>query len=110
MAGVGVAYPGSPQGEAFRKIGYTLSALEHLREQIAKVINVGPKRMRVGRFLFLFYIFLKDFVCLFMRDRERQGEKQAPCREPNVGLDLRILGSHPGTKADAQPLSHPGVP
>ena len=45
-----------------------------------------------------------------MGDREgqkpRQKEKQALCREPDVGLD-------PGTpepKAGTQPLSHPGVP
>ena len=44
------------------------------------------------------------------RQRHRQSEKQAPCREPNVGLDLRILGSCPELKADAQPLSHPGAP
>ena len=30
-----------------------------------------------------------------MRDRERQ----APCREPDTGLDLRTPGSHPGPKA-----------
>ena len=51
-----------------------------------------------------------------MRDTERerqkhtQREKQAPCREPDVGLNPRTLGSHPEPKADAQPLSHPGVP
>ena len=49
-----------------------------------------------------------------MRDRERQRhrkreEKQAPCREPDVGLDPRTLGSRPEPKTDAQPLSHPGV-
>ena len=27
-----------------------------------------------------------------------------------MGLDLRTLGSRPEPKADAQPLSHPGVP
>ena len=43
-----------------------------------------------------------------MRDTER--EKQAPCGEPHVGLDLRTLGSHPEPETDAQPLSHPGVP
>ena len=38
-------------------------------------------------------IFFKDFIYVFMRDqvkerqRHRQREKQAPCREPNVGLD-----------------------
>ena len=44
------------------------------------------------------------------RQRHRQREKQAPCREPDVGLDPGNLGSRPGLKADAQPLSHPGVP
>ena len=46
------------------------------------------------------------------KDREaeiQQREKQAPQREPNVGLDPRIPGSCPELKADAQPLSHPGV-
>ena len=60
-------------------------------------------------------MFLKDFIYSFMRDMERgrdtgQREKQAPCGEPDVGLDPRTPGSHPGPKADAQPLSHPGIP
>ena len=39
-----------------------------------------------------------------MRDREREaetqaeGEKQAPCREPDVGLDPGSPGSRPGLK------------
>ena len=37
-------------------------------------------------------------------------EKQAPCREPDAGLDPRIPGSQPEPKADAQLVSHPGVP
>ena len=47
-----------------------------------------------------------------MRDRERgrqryrQREKQAPCREPDVGLDPRT----PGLKSGAKPLSYPGIP
>ena len=47
-----------------------------------------------------------------MRDtkRQRQREKQAPCRDPIVGLDTGTAGSRPELKADAQPLSHPGVP
>ena len=44
------------------------------------------------------------------RQRHRQREKQAPCREPDVGLDPRSLGSGPGLKAGAKPLSHPGIP
>ena len=61
-------------------------------------------------------IFLKDFIYLFMRDterdrqRQRQREKQAPCREPDVGLDPGTAGSRPEPKANAQPLSHPGIP
>ena len=43
-------------------------------------------------------------------DRHKQREKQAPCREPDVGLDPRSPGSRPEPKADAQPLSHSGVP
>ena len=52
-----------------------------------------------------------------MRDTEREREaetqteeKQSPCREPDMGLDPGTPGSCPGPKADAQPLSHPGVP
>ena len=44
------------------------------------------------------------------RQRHRQREKQTPCREPDVGLDPETVGSYPEPKADAQPLSHPGVP
>ena len=44
------------------------------------------------------------------RQRHRQRKKQAPCREPEVGLDPRTSGSRPGPKAGVQPLSHPGIP
>ena len=42
--------------------------------------------------------------------RHRQREKQAPCGEADVGLDLGTLGSGPEPEADTQPLSHPGIP
>ena len=47
-----------------------------------------------------------------MRDTEREAErgKQAPCREPDMGLAPGSPGSHPRPKAGAKPLSHPGVP
>ena len=53
------------------------------------------------------FFFFKDFIYLFMRDRERgrerqrhrQREKQAPCRKPDMGLDPRSPGSGPGPKA-----------
>ena len=44
------------------------------------------------------------------RQRHRQREKQGPHGEPDVGLYPRTLESHPELKADAQPLSQPGVP
>ena len=48
----------------------------------------------------LFFFFFKDFIYLFIdtereRQRHRQREKQAPCREPDVGLDSGSPGSHP---------------
>ena len=46
------------------------------------------------------------------REREtktRQREKQAPCREPDVGIDPGTGGSHPELKADIQSLRHPGI-
>ena len=42
--------------------------------------------------------------------RERQREKQAPGREPDVGLHPRSPGSPPGPNAGAKPLSHLGIP
>ena len=57
----------------------------------------------------------KDFM-LFInerhteRQRHMQREKQAPRREPDVGLDPRTPGSCPGPKAGAKLLSHPGIP
>ena len=46
-----------------------------------------------------------------MRDTETQAEGEAvPHREPDVGLDSGTPESHPGPKAGAKPLSHPGIP
>ena len=44
------------------------------------------------------------------RGRDIGREKQAPCREPDAGLDPRSPGSHPEPKAGAQLLSHLGIP
>ena len=44
------------------------------------------------------------------RQRHKQREEQAPRREPDVGLDPGTPGSCPEPKAEAQPLSHPGIP
>ena len=50
-----------------------------------------------------------------MRDTQRQADTQAEgeagsLQGLDVGLDPRTPGSRPEPKADAQPLSHPGVP
>ena len=71
--------------------------------------------IKIFQLFFKFYLFLKRFY-LFIhkkhreRQRHRQRENQAPCREPDVGLNPRTPGSRPEPKTDAQPLSHPGVP
>ena len=44
------------------------------------------------------------------RQRHRQKERQASHRKPDVRLGLQTLGSCPELKADAELLSHPGVP
>ena len=64
-----------------------------------------------------FFFFLRFYLFIHERDtqrererqRHRQREKQAPRREPDVGFDPRTSGSRPGQKADAQPLSLPGI-
>ena len=46
------------------------------------------------------------------REAETQAEGEAGSmhREPDVGLDPGSPGSHPGPKAGAKPLGHPGIP
>ena len=49
------------------------------------------------------------------RERERQrhrqeGEAGSMRREPDMGFDPGSPGSHPGPKAGAKPLHHPGIP
>ena len=53
------------------------------------------------------------FLLIYFRERvhkHEQREGQSMIREPSEGLDPRTLGSRPEPKAEAQPLSHPGVP
>ena len=53
---------------------------------------------------------------MIVTEREREAETQAEGEagsmywEPNVGLDPGSPGSHPGPKAGAKPLGHPGIP
>ena len=67
-------------------------------------------------FLSFSFFLLKKILFIYSgethreRQRHRQREKQAPCGEPDVGLDPRTPGPGPEPKTDAQPLSHPGAP
>ena len=44
------------------------------------------------------------------RHRHRQREKQAPRREPDVGLNPGSPGPHPLAEGGSKLLSHPGCP
>ena len=62
-------------------------------------LSVLVSNMQCGAF-FRFYLFMRDIER--GRDTSR-GRSRLP-------TDLRTLGPHPGPKANAQPLSHPGIP
>ena len=66
----------------------------------------APNRCATPRF----YLFIHERHRQREMQIHRQREKQAPRREPDAGLDLGSPGPHPGPKAGAQPLSHPGIP
>ena len=50
-------------------------------------------------FFLRFYVFIHEKHTHTEKHRHRQREKQAPCREPDVGLDPGSPGSRPGLKA-----------
>ena len=83
-----------------------------MSSSIAVCTHIFPKYLPLvgGFFLFIkiFYLFIHKRYR--ERGRDRQREKQTPCGEPNTGLDPRTLGLCPASKADTQPLSHPGIP
>ena len=77
-------------------------------------LKFRPKQYNTVWFTCEIFFFLRLYLLIRNRHRERQRhrqrEKQAPCGEPNAGLDPRTLGSWPKPKAVAQPLSHPVRP
>ena len=76
------------------------------------LISINTDKGKAGQIIFatrrIFFKIL--FIYSWETERERQRKKQAPHREPDVGLDPRTPGSCPEPKADIQPLSPPGVP
>ena len=73
-------------------------------------VLLKPQRLQWVSFFLTFFSGFYLFIHERHRERHKQREKQAPCRKPDVDLNPRTLGSQPEPKADAQPLSHPGVP
>ena len=61
-------------------------------------------------FFKIFYLFIQQRQRQRQRERERQRKKQAPCREPDEGLDPGSPRPRPWLKAGAKPLSHAGIP
>ena len=57
-----------------------------------------------------FYLFMHEGYTERERQRHRQREEQAPCREPDVGLDPGPQDHALESKAGAKLLSHPGIP
>ena len=54
---------------------------------------------------------MRFFKNLFIHsETERERERRAPCREPDVGPDPRSTGSRPGLKEVLYPLSHLSCP
>ena len=73
--------------------------------------HIDPSNiMKMTKFRHLKKIFIHSWETHragWGEQRYRQREKQAPCREPDVGLDPGSPGSHPGLKVGTKPLSHP---
>ena len=81
---------------------YKLHETDLFSSKVVEGLGPGPL------FFFLrFYLFIHERYRERQRERHRE-EKQAPYKEPNVGLDPRNPGTHSEPKA--QPLSHPGIP
>ena len=63
------------------------------------------------------FFFNNDFIFESMREREREREAENQAQREagfppgaQYGTRSQTLGSHPDSKAEAQTLSHPGVP
>ena len=72
--------------------------------------NIQKKTPKWCREIFFKILFIYSLETHRERQRHRQREKQAPCREPDVGLDPRTPGSLPETKAGALTAEPPRVP
>ena len=69
----------------------------------------------MSKYILITNIFLRFFIYFLETQKEREAETQAEGEEgflqgAQCGTLSQILGTGPGPKADAQPLSHPGIP
>ena len=86
---------------------------------MVNILISGVYDLRNAFFLEIMFILFYFLRFLFIyerhrgrereRPRHRQREKQAPFREPHVGLNPGSPGSRLGSKAGAKLLSHPGI-
>ena len=74
---------------------------EIIREAVWATVGILGGELLSFPFLFFkrFYLFIYERHRETERQRHMQKEKQAPCREPDMGLDPRSPGSCPGLKA-----------
>ena len=75
------------------------------------MVNVSESKIFKPSIVFLLifiYFFIYDRHTV--RERQAEGEAGSTHQEPDVGFDPGSPGSHPGPKAGAKPLRHPGIP
>ena len=84
--------------------------LAHMHPHMHTYTHKAKEKLKIrlliaGHFKILIYFFKDFYSFIHERQRERQRlrqkEKQAPCREPDVGLDPRTLGTCPKPKAES---------
>ena len=92
----------------FQKVTWNLFS-HHMTSMDYSLLMIPPRYLLVLLFFFKI-LFIYSWDTQRERQRHRQREKQALCREPIVGLHPRTPGLCPEPKAEAQPLSQPGVP
>ena len=99
-------------GDTWRDEHWVLYYMLANQTPIKKIYKKNQREEKQIFFFFLKILFIHEVHTQRERGAETQAEleKQAPCREPDVGLDPGTPGSGPGPKAGAKPLSHLGCP
>ena len=82
-----------------RYLGYNIDRVSRGERSKENSRDFQPTWLVFILFFLTFYLFIHE------RHKNRQREKEASRREPDVGLNPRTLGSWAEPKADAQPLS-----